>query len=78
MPTSMSSMVMTKTAVVATPTIEAVMEVYVRTIIPIRPRIITRMIITRIHDTPAQKYRDKYQKEKFFHLAPPLDAFLVL
>ena len=73
----MSSMVMAEAAVVAPSSIEAIMEVYARTIIPIRAGVITRIIIARIHDTSSQQH-DKYQKEKFFHLAPPLDAFLVL
>jgi 6,7-dimethyl-8-ribityllumazine synthase len=51
----MSSLVMARTAVVATPTIEAIMKVYVRTIIPVRSGVITRIIITRIHNTPAQQ-----------------------
>jgi hypothetical protein len=41
MPTSRSSVVMAKTAVVATPTIEAIMEVYAWSIIPVRTGVIT-------------------------------------
>ena len=55
MPASMSLLVMTKSAVMATPAIEAIMEVYAWTIIPIRPGIITRTIVTRIDNTTAQQ-----------------------
>jgi len=78
MPASMTSMVVAEAAVVAASSIETIMEVYIRTHISIRISVVTRIIIARIHNTTAQQYHDSYQKEKFFHMAPPRAAFFLL